>query len=124
MRISPEQELYIAVIIQQFCDALSRSNSRESRCHRIIARSWLLGKSKGFRTICYCAGIDPDFVQRKAKEAIAKNIRVIAEPTKGKRYLDRKAHRDKLKRLGLSPRKTYAGKPILKLVKQEERVDA
>lgn len=122
--ISPEQDLFLAVIIQQFYDALSRSYDSEARSHKRDALDWLQGNSKGFKDICHAANIDPDFVRRKAKEAIRKNHRINAAPKQGFQYLLRKKHRDKLKKIGRPLRLTYAGKPVLKLIKHEESQDA
>jgi hypothetical protein len=49
-----------------YAEANARSNLTSLTVTRDTAQEWLLGNSRGFRTICDCAGVDPDWVRRVA----------------------------------------------------------
>lgn len=92
-----ETALWVAVITQAMMDALSNAASAEARYHKNEAIHWLTGNSRDFVMVCLSAGMDPDCVRRKAKRALASPSPWRAEAGKGKRYLERKAYRQKLK---------------------------
>lgn len=92
-----ETALWVAVITQAMMDALSKAKNNEARYHKYEAINWLTGNSKNFVTVCLNAGLDPNYVRRKAKRAIASPTLWRAEPGKGKRYNERKAYRKRIK---------------------------
>lgn len=79
--ITPCQKMWRRVIIQAFIDASyqdpnpreiiqwsSRNRRRfESRIICARARQWLWGDTADFYEVCWMAGIDPDFVKRRAR---------------------------------------------------------
>jgi hypothetical protein len=93
-----ESALWVAVITQAMMDALSRSGNPEAMYHKHEATEWLTGNGKDFVEVCLLAGFDPDYVRRKAKRALVAPRPWRAEPGKGKRYLERKAYRDRQKK--------------------------
>jgi hypothetical protein len=95
--VKGEQALWVAVITQAMMDALSKSRNPELIYHRDDAIRWLTGNSKDFHEVCHHAGMDPDYVRRKAKKALAAPVAWRAEPGKGKRYAERK-QRDERRR--------------------------
>ena len=85
---TPEQDLWVAVIAQQFTDAcrevpikyvyeqdhLGHTQKKEVK-HRVpwandvkLARAWLESASLDFNTVCYLAGVDPAWVRREWDE--------------------------------------------------------
>ena len=101
--IRGERAVWVAVITQAMMDALSRAKNAEARYHKEEAIRWLTGNSKDFVTVCLFAGFDPDYIRMRAKRALAAPTLWRAEPGKGKRYLERKAYREKLKSQKLAP---------------------
>ena len=91
--IRGEIALWVAVITQAMMDALSRSNNSETRYFKHEAINWLTGNSKNFIMVCHNAGLDPDYVRKKAKRALVSPQNWRAEAGKGKRYLERKSYR-------------------------------
>lgn len=92
-----EQALWVAVITQAMMDALSKSRNPEAQYHRHEAIRWLSENSKDFVEVCLCAGLDPNDVRRKAKQALIAPRSWRAEAGSGSRYQERKAYRQKLK---------------------------
>ncbi|MFO0389871.1 MAG: hypothetical protein ACK502_09185 [Alphaproteobacteria bacterium] len=92
-----ETALWVAVITQAMTDALSNSRNPETLVHKHEAIRWLTSNSNDFRTVCHYAGMDPDYVRRKAKRSIAHPTSWRAEAGKGSRYAERKAYRKKIK---------------------------
>lgn len=90
-----ETALWVAVITQAMMDALSRCKKSESIYHKHEAISWLTSNSKDFNDVCLCAGLNPDYVRRKAKKIIAAPKPWRAEAGKGKRYHERRKYRQK-----------------------------
>ena len=88
-----ESALWAAVITQAMMDALSKATNSEARYHKNEAINWLTGNSRNFITVCHFAGMDPDYVRKKAKRSIANPQNWRADAGKGKRYLERKAYR-------------------------------
>lgn len=93
-----ETSMWVAVITQAMMDALNRATNAETRYHKDEAIRWLTGNSKDFVHVCLLSGLDPDYVRRKSKKAIASGVSWRAAPGKGKRYLERKAKRNKASR--------------------------
>lgn len=92
-----EAALWAAVITQALMDAQSKCKKPESRYHKHEAICWLTGGSKDFIDVCLSAGLDPDYVRRRAKKAIASPTNWRAEAGKGKRYEERKKYREKMR---------------------------
>lgn len=67
-----EPGLWRAVITQALMDAASHSRKSEIRRSRDDALQWLLNHSRDFESVCDNAGLDPDYVRRRAKEALAR----------------------------------------------------
>lgn len=65
-----ERGLWRGVITQALMDAGSESSKREAKFDRAQAVAWLSGATKDFHMVCSLAGLDSDYVRRKAKEAI------------------------------------------------------
>lgn len=93
-----ESALWAAVITQAMMDALSRSRNPEQLYHKQAATQWLTGNSKDFFLVCLMAGMDPHYVRRKAKKALVSPISWRASPGQGKRYLERKSYRQRIKK--------------------------
>ncbi len=94
-----ETALWIAVITQAMMDALSRSRHPEHRYHKHAATEWLSGNSKDFILVCVLADMDPDYVRCKAKRALMSPVAWRAAPGEGKRYIERKLYRQRLKKM-------------------------
>lgn len=92
-----ETALWVAVLTQAMMDALSNSRNPETRVHKHEAIRWLIEGSKDFRTVCHYAGMDPDYVRKKAKRSLTNPTSWRAEAGKGSRYEERKAYRKKIK---------------------------
>lgn len=92
--VKGETALWIAVITQAMMDALSHSRDAEMRYYKDEAIRWLTGNSKDFIHVCLFAGMDPDYVRRKAKKSLLHPIAWRAAPGKGKRYLERRKKRE------------------------------
>jgi len=88
-----EQALWVAVITQAMMDALSRAGSNEARYHKNEAVNWLTGNGRDFVTVCLQAGLDPNYVRRKAKRTLLNPQNWRADAGKGRRYEERKAYR-------------------------------
>ncbi|MEZ5691351.1 MAG: hypothetical protein R3D71_06780 [Rickettsiales bacterium] len=93
--IKCEEALWKAVITQALMDALSRCKKMESQYNKHEAIRWLTENNKDFIDVCLSAGLNPNYVRKKAKIAIYSNKRWRAEAGKGKRYLERKKYREK-----------------------------
>ena len=78
-----EQALWQAVITQALMDAASGSSKAEAQQDKMQAIRWLMGGSDDFISVCHHAGMDPEFVQQKVREALARNCRWRAEPGQG-----------------------------------------
>jgi len=96
-QVRGETALWAAVITQAMMDALSKADNSEANYHKFEAINWLTGNSKNFITVCHHAGLDPDYVRRKAKRALSSPVAWRAEAGKGKRYHERKSYRKRLK---------------------------
>ena len=69
-----EPGLWRAVITQALMDAASRSQKSEAKRARFEALEWLLTNSRDFQDVCENADLDPDYVQSKAREALARGF--------------------------------------------------
>lgn len=71
MSHSPERALWLAVILQQFIDAMTQttvhSRLTRSRLETADARKWLTGNSAGFRLVCEAAGVPASRVYSEAR---------------------------------------------------------
>ena len=92
-----EMALWVAVITQAMMDALSNAKNTETQYHKHEAIRWLTENSKDFIEVCHNAGLDPDDIRCKAKKTIANPSLWRAKAGTGKRYLERKKYRQKLK---------------------------
>jgi len=92
-----EMALWVAVITQTMMDALNKATSAETTYCKNEAIHWLTSNSRDFITVCLYAGLNPDYVRRKAKRALIAPSPWRAAPGKGKRYQERKAYRQSLK---------------------------
>jgi len=93
-----EKALWIAVITQAMMDALARSRNSEAQYYKHEAIHWLTENSKDFIIVCHLAELDPDYVRKQAKKALASPRPWRAEPGKGKRYEERKSYRNRIKK--------------------------
>lgn len=90
-----ETSLWVAVITQAVVDSISKCNKKEAKYHKHEAINWLTGNSKDFNDVCIRAGMEPEYVRKKAKQIIASPTQWRAEAGKGKRYQERKKYREK-----------------------------
>jgi hypothetical protein len=102
------RRLWIAVITQAILDAISTKRRGEEVHYKHEAICWLTGGSKHFRIVCDYAGLEPNWVRRHAKRVIYDPHPWRAEPTKGKRYLERKEYRKRKAKVTQSEEKTAA----------------
>ena len=85
---TPEQDLWVAVIAQQFTDACREipieyyyeqdghgQMEKKQVKHRVpwandvrLARSWLENPTEDFNTVCHLAGVNPAWVRREWNE--------------------------------------------------------
>ena len=65
-----EPGLWRAVITQALMDAASRSRKSEAKRSRNDAFNWLLSDSPDFESVCDNAGLDPDYVRTRARQAL------------------------------------------------------
>tara|TARA_R100000664_G_scaffold28383_1_gene39606 strand:- start:519 stop:752 length:234 start_codon:yes stop_codon:yes gene_type:complete len=60
---TPEQNLWVSVIAQQFTDAVRKKTDNDV----LLARNWLESNTTDFKTVCYLAGLNPEWVIREWK---------------------------------------------------------
>lgn len=70
-----EPSLWKAVITQALMDAASNSNKSEACKAKRDAISWLLSDSSDFEYVCDNAGLDPDYVRTKVRQALSRQCR-------------------------------------------------
>jgi hypothetical protein len=70
-----EPSLWKAVITQALMDAASNSNKDDAGKAKRDAIAWLLSDSPDFEYVCDNAGLDPSYVRRKVREALARECR-------------------------------------------------
>lgn len=73
----PESSLWRAVILQALADACAHSMAPTAVLERERARAWFFEANEGFTQVCMLAGMNPDFVRRKAREAIDSGRMVV-----------------------------------------------
>lgn len=66
--------MWRAVITQALMDAASNSRKSEARRSREAALQWLLGDTVDFSIVCDHAGLDPDYVRTRARQALARGF--------------------------------------------------
>lgn len=98
-----EAALWTAVITQALMDGMSQSKNPEQRYHKQAAIQWLTSGSKDFHMVCMLAGLDSDYVRRKAKKALFSKTAWRAAPGKGSRYQERKAYRARTRKIVKQP---------------------
>lgn len=82
--------LWRAVITQALMDAGSNSNKVEYRKEKARAIAWLNGDTEDFLEVCSMAGLDPDYVKRKAYEAIKNGCKWRVEYSETSKDIERK----------------------------------
>jgi hypothetical protein len=91
---SPEKILRRAIVLQAIIDASSNSNNNKELIKDAIeAKAWIFGRSDYFEKICYEAGLEPDFVVKVTREAIA------IQKSKAKRLLVKKCRMKEIEEL-------------------------
>lgn len=94
---SPEIDLWNQVLEQAIRDALNKS-----WCNRFEQREaayWFTTPSKDFNSVCDNAGLNPEYVRRKAVEAIALGSITRQKAGDGERYEKQKLARERRKEL-------------------------
>ena len=86
-----EPGLWRAVITQALMDAASQSRKSEAKRSRSAALAWLLDGSSDFETVCDHAGLDPDYVRSRARQALARGFEWRLPAGQGWRTRARKA---------------------------------
>ncbi len=69
-----EPGLWRAVITQALMDAASNSRKSEAKRSRNDALAWLLSDTSDFEAVCDNAGLDPDYVRSRARQALNRNF--------------------------------------------------
>lgn len=74
-KLSPEQKLWIAVLGAAASDAIDDSHwtkDGQYRYHhaRTSDQEYFLSPNRSFFQVCYWAGLDPEYVQRKMRKAL------------------------------------------------------
>lgn len=81
--VQHEQAMWRAVIVQSLMDAASTSKKPELMVWRREAEVWLRGNTSDFYTVCYHAGLEPDFVREMAATALKNGCVWRASPGSG-----------------------------------------
>lgn len=81
-----EQALWQAVITQALMDAANQSTKEEAKHAKREALAWLRGTSADFYAVCDYAGLNPDHVRSRAKQALERNCQWRAQAGQGPRY--------------------------------------
>ena len=92
-----EKAMWKAVITQALMDALSRSGKAEDQYQKHEALRWLNSNSKDFKTVCFLAGEEPDYIRARIKKALASPRPWRAQAGTGLRYEERRAYRSRIK---------------------------
>lgn len=85
-----ETALWRAVITQALLDAASSSAKAEDRISKTRARNWLLNGGRDFDAVCMLAEMDPQYVRKKSREALARNCVWRAAPGNSWRFKPRR----------------------------------
>jgi hypothetical protein len=74
MERSPEQKLFLTVIVQATHDAAYTGHNKYLIMHKRDAINWLTGNSKDFQIVCKLAKIDPYYATHKFVKAMKLNV--------------------------------------------------
>ena len=74
MNRTPEQRLFLSVIVQAIHDASYKGVDVYYQYYRDQAIAWLTSNSTDFRTVCKLADLDPDRTYQKIAKAIKNDI--------------------------------------------------
>ena len=74
MARTPEQKLFLSVIVQAIHDASYKGVDIYYQTYRDAAIAWLTGNSEDFRTVCRLADLDPDRTYQKINKAVKYDI--------------------------------------------------
>lgn len=96
--VQHEQAMWRAVIVQALMDAASTSAKAEPDVWRREARVWLRGNTSDFYTVCYHAGLEPDFVREMAATALENGCNWRALPGQGPMKFDPRRQKAKTPR--------------------------
>ena len=78
-KISSEQRLFQAIVLQAFEDALTTQGSKQESYLKKDAHDWFLSKNKSFEDVCWYAGFDPDIIYEKYKKLLIDGRIVFTE---------------------------------------------
>jgi hypothetical protein len=92
-----EMSLWSAVIMQALTDAINSARTAEDDYHKQEALRWLTGNGRDFHAVCMMAGFDPDWVRTRIKKALVGRRPWRASPGRGRRYVERKRYRERVK---------------------------
>ena len=79
MERSPEQKLFLTVIVQATHDAAYTGHNKYLIMHKRDAINWLTGNSKDFQIVCKLAKIDPYYATHKFVKAMKLNIYALKQ---------------------------------------------
>ena len=74
--LCPEKSLWKAVILQAFIDLKNNSKKKIANTYRVKATLWFNMNNADFITTCYYAGLDPQYVWKKASFIKNRNFEV------------------------------------------------
>ena len=90
MARTPEQKLFLSVIVQAIHDASYKGVDVYCKIYKRAAISWLTSNSKDFRFVCTLADLDPDRTYSKLLKAIKYDISEL----KDNYYIKQKPERE------------------------------
>ena len=64
-----EQRLFQAIVLQAFEDAMTTQGSKQESYLKKDAHDWFIDKNKSFEEVCWFAGVYPDIIHEKYKQA-------------------------------------------------------
>ena len=77
--VKGEKALWQAVITQALMDARCESKKSEAIEQKRQALVWLRGENPDFVLVCHNANLDPSYIRKKCKEAIARGCKWRAD---------------------------------------------
>ena len=77
MARTPEQKLFLSVIVQAIHDASYKGVDVYCKIYKRAAISWLTSNSKDFRFVCRLADLDPDYTHLKMSKALKSDIQQL-----------------------------------------------
>ncbi len=98
-----EVSLYRGVVMQALIDCYTLSKRTEDQNARLDAFSWFSLQNDDFLTVCSYADMDPNYVLRKAKEAIAKGCAWRQDERKERRLAKRNYNKFTKNIISLNP---------------------